>query len=186
MTITSEGHENRLAYALGLFTVIKRIPCQQNPEIHIDCLIDDKMTKIKTHFISKWWKSLKLRPYYRLFVVVLLCINELKFIQPYFCWQKASAGVLWRQNMPKYKGIMEIKWCLEIVYRKPSHKEWKYLSYSRSLLFKRNMEEQEWNQKQDKTKCVCNVWTTFTQLLRQTSYLSKHLYTTRDLGPKIA
>ena len=42
-----------------------------------------------------------------------------------FLLAKSLCGSTLEQNMPKYKGIREIKWCFEIVYRESIlYKEW--------------------------------------------------------------
>ena len=60
-----------------------------------------------------------------------------------FLLAKSLRGSTLEQNMPKYKGIREIKWCFEIVYRK--------LSQQRVEVLVIQEKYGEWNQKQDKT-----------------------------------
>ena len=58
-----------------------------------------------------------------------------------FLLAKSLRGSTLEQNMPKYKGIREIKWCFEIVYRK--------LSQQRVEVLVIQEKYGEWNQKQD-------------------------------------
>ena len=65
---------------------------------------------------------------------------------PIFSPAKSLRESTLEQNMPKYKGIREIKWCFEIVYRKLSQQRVQILVIQQLRIQRKYG---KWNQKQD-------------------------------------